>query len=464
MNNEIEDQCKVKGGEDAQGNIHSTAFSRLHLSPSKFAPPLPAQVSSFEPLVLTNLKVLRCLSFPCDLLSTGHNNEYLYQILTFVEACPHLHTFELDHFVYESHFIIRLSKVLCHHSSLKDFSLLPAKAIHLRDLQILLRHCNRLESLEVACYPYCPTTSSEEEMKELEEMPETTIRHLNFARVVSSGLIPTLVAFLKKCPQLIELRFLDHNESQLLMETITNYLPKLCRLDFSRTTIQIARVINACQTGIESFKDICLASCSAVQGRDIQAILVSCPNLVSFHGMPLLARNDFFINDESPILSVIDMKEEAKTRAKDKAKSTVNNNRSFSATVDWVCLRLRELTLRFEETEMEVFPKLITDQICALKQLEYLRLLVEPQRVSNKSTDSAPTPIYAPIVEGTMEPEPSTLLDLDFRTAFEKQVLQSLPLLKLVTYDYDVGESSRESTNNQYSIPNFAKSNKITPT
>ncbi|ORZ27347.1 hypothetical protein BCR41DRAFT_383797, partial [Lobosporangium transversale] len=283
MNNEIEDQCKVKGGEDAQGNIHSTAFSRLHLSPSKFAPPLPAQVSSFEPLVLTNLKVLRCLSFPCDLLSTGHNNEYLYQILTFVEACPHLHTFELDHFVYESHFIIRLSKVLCHHSSLKDFSLLPAKAIHLRDLQILLRHCNRLESLEVACYPYCPTTSSEEEMKELEEMPETTIRHLNFARVVSSGLIPTLVAFLKKCPQLIELRFLDHNESQLLMETITNYLPKLCRLDFSRTTIQIARVINACQTGIESFKDICLASCSAVQGRDIQAILVSCPNLVSFH-------------------------------------------------------------------------------------------------------------------------------------------------------------------------------------
>ncbi|KAF9113065.1 hypothetical protein BGX27_002270 [Mortierella sp. AM989] len=93
-----------------------------------------------------------------------------------------------------------------------------------------------------------------------------------------------------------------------------------------------------------TLKDIYLTYCYNILGRDIQRILRSCPNLVSFHALDM---NHLEWMRKGPVVRV-----------------TV-----LEADQDWVCHGFKVLALHYKETEEKLLPKVIYKKIVQLKQL-----------------------------------------------------------------------------------------------
>ncbi|KAI1321051.1 hypothetical protein EDD11_008632 [Mortierella claussenii] len=331
------------------------------------------------PLVFRNLTTLKSMFQSGSHLKAEENNNSLLQILTLVEASPRLETFEINHFIFKKHLVLRLATIIRNHPSLKNFSFKPKK--YTRDLVLLLLNCGRLERLAIAC---CPMLGSREfraeQTKALMGMPETNIRDLDFGGVSFWSQLDTmLVPFLRKCSKLKRFLFPSYYRPIDLAGLIRTHLPELSQLDFTNSGSDdgmFASAINACRT-VEEFKgkmavwaseltvraliqprhavtlkEVCFANCVRIRGAHIQMILKSCPNLAGFHGMD--TNHTVRPLHEDPVFCVADME---------------------SDPGEWTCKELKVLSLKYKETdEGETFPKIIYEQISRLTKLEHLFL------------------------------------------------------------------------------------------
>ncbi|KAF9351960.1 hypothetical protein BGX26_010122 [Mortierella sp. AD094] len=453
-----QEQCKNKGKEKAieaksregllgidklqitatapKSPIEITAHKAVQAFATQLPPPSPEHI--FQPYTFSNLTTIKSLAKP----EVETSNPYIFDILAIAEASPRLVTLEINHFIMRDAYITRLATVIGAHPSLKEFSLIAKKYVNGRFFLRLLQSFSRLESLTLHCYPYIGTT--DHAMTGKDPFPNFTTTSLTYLDLGETSLwtIESLVVvpFLKKCPKLKRILFPSHfrdPKDEGISSAIKTHLYDLCQLDFSNTRAEeklIVDVIKACHV-LESFKgkaalflrnnvidalleprhtvtlkSICLAYCSNIPGSQLQRILRSCPNLDTFHAMDM---NHVALGTKSdPVLRVTDLE----------------------ADPGWVCHGLKVLALQYAETEEELFPKVIYDQISELKQLEFLFI----KRLALPAPAVAPVPTLAPTLAIAPAPIPA---------------IAPVPAATEVVSDAAAGSSTTESTTSPASLP-----------
>ncbi|KAF9994745.1 hypothetical protein BGZ80_009857 [Entomortierella chlamydospora] len=414
---------------DSQLPIEITAHSAVQTPTTQLLSSSPSSPEHiFQPYTFSHLTTLRSLG-------AETSNPYIFDMLAIVEASPRLVTLEIKHFVLRDAYISRLATVIGAHPSLKEFSLTPKKYINDRNFLLLLQSFSRLERLTLHCN--LPIGKIDPTMAVKDPLPITTtsLTYLDLGETLLWTTENVLVVpFLERSPKLKRIlfpRYFKDGKDRGISSTIKTHLHDLCHLDFSNTRVEeriIAAVIRACHV-LESFKgkggfylrndvvdalleprhtmtlkSICFVSCPNISGTQLQRILRSCPNLDVFHAMDM--DHTWHCLGSDPVIRVTDLK----------------------ANPGWACHGLRVLALQYAETDEELFPKVIYDQISELEQLEVLFI----------KRFALPTPVATPV----LRPTPAPTL-----------AVTTVPAATEVVPDIAVGSSTTESTTSPASPP-----------
>ncbi|KAF8978906.1 hypothetical protein BGZ46_006020 [Entomortierella lignicola] len=375
--------------------VSHSLLPRLTLPSS--SPPLPVHI--IQPLVFNNLTSIRSLNHHSK---AELNNPYVNNILAIVKASPKLVTFEIHHFILRDEQMEPLSSTIGSHPSLKEFILSVEKSVNPLNTTRLFKSCVGLQKLVLHFYPYCASLEPKKPL--VDPFPNVTTTNITYLDVREFALYALeaeiFLPFLKKCPKLQHLVAPKFFRTTALSIVVKNSLRELCRLDFSKTRTDswlLSKVIEACQV-LESVKlkggnfsvkgpvvdailqprflmtlrDICLANCYLLQGSHIQLVLRSCPNLVSFHAMDM---DHSLRHCADPILRASDLE----------------------ANPGWVCHGLEVLAFQYEETEEEIFPRVIYEQVALLYKLEVLFIKRAYLPVPFPTPTPAPAPAPTPV-------------------------------------------------------------------
>ncbi|KAF9162954.1 hypothetical protein BGX21_001677 [Mortierella sp. AD011] len=417
---------------DSQLPIEIMAHTAVQTSTTQLLPSSPSSSSLpehiFQPYTFSHLTTLRSLG-------AETSNPYIFDMLAIVEASPRLVTLEIKHFIMRETYISRLATVIGTHPSLKEFSFTPKKYINDRNFLLLLQSFSRLERLTLHCN--LPIGKIDPTMAVRDPVPITTtsLIYLDLRETLLWTTENALVVpFLERSPKLKRIlfpRYFKDGKGRGISSTIKTHLHDLCHLDFSNTRVEeriIAAVIRACYV-LESFKgkggfylrndvidalleprhtmtlkSICLVSCPNISGAQLQRILRSCPNLDAFHAMDM--DHTWHCLGSDPVIRVTDLK----------------------ANPGWVCRGLKVLALQYAETDEELFPEVIYDQISELDQLEVLFI----------KRFALPTPVATPVLRPALAPTVA---------------VTTVPAATEAAPDTTIGSSTTEGTTSPASLP-----------
>lgn len=411
---------------------HRGAFSDLasaleHLSLDR--------TNTITPVSFINLTVLKSYHHRSKTSSVHDNVIYLDAVLEIARLSPRLEQLEIDYFDYNDDVMaFELGELIATHLTLQEFALKAHGYVSSTVVRHLLRSGSGLRRLELHCFPVSyPVIFRDEDKRLMLEMPSPVLQHLVLDSSYSYwGTDQSLFTYLEQCTEIETMQppKMHSTHWPRFCGVVKDHLPRLKNILIShsdltdndcaalvqalgdrqsrsvpiRSTDPTGRPVSRIQDRFETTRDkqdlvhprlesfnikngemiksltvqtlilyhsatltqVSVAGCRNISGVDLHRMLLWLPNLVRFQ-----ATNDpsaFSNGRVDPILRVEDM---------------LANGGGYQSgdmwIMPWACLDLKELHIRFQETEREPLPRQVYDQICKLPLLE--KLCVQRQAI-----------------------------------------------------------------------------------
>lgn len=392
------------------------------------------RTSTIAPVAFINLTVLRSCHHRCK-ASSGHDNAiYLDAILEIARSSPRLEQLEIGYLDYNDDVMTtELGQLIYTHPTLQDFALKAHGYVSSALVRLLLRSGSGLRQLELHCVPSSyPMEYSDEEKRLMLEMPPPVLQHLVLDTSYSYwGTDQSLFSFLEQCTEIEALqppkmysthwpRFCSVIKSHLprlkhvslshpdltdgdcatLLRALADRQPRSMPVKSTETRRPYSRKKNRTEVDeerqemvhpqLESFNmkngemlksltvetlimchnstltQVSVAGCRHISGADLHRMLMLLPNLIRFQATG--DSSAFSYGRVDPVLNV-----------KDLLFPAPHEEDGEWHLIPWACVDLKELHIRYQETEREPFPRQVYERISKLRHLE--KLYVQRQAV-----------------------------------------------------------------------------------
>ncbi|KAF9212018.1 hypothetical protein BGZ59_007334 [Podila verticillata] len=422
---------------------HKMHFSRHRRAYSDLASALQHlsldRSSTIAPVSFVNLTVLKSCHHRCK-TSSGHDNAiYLDAVLEIARSSPRLEQLEIGYFDYNDDVMTtELGELIYTHPTLQDFALKAHGYVNSDLVRLLLRSGSGLRQLELHCVPTrYPVEYSDEEKRLMLEMPSPVLQHLVLNSSYSYwGTDQSLFSFLEQCTEIEALqppKMYSAHWSRFC-SVIKSHMPRLKHVSLSHPDLTdgdcatllraladrqsrsipvrstetrrlYSRKKNQAEIAeekqelvhprLESFNmkngemlksltvqslilchhstltQVSVAGCRHISGADLHRMLLSLSNLIRFQATG--DSSAFSYGRVDPVLRVKDLLSPAPQEENEEWHLIEE------VILPWACVDLKELHIRFQETEREPFPRQVYEQISKLRNLE--KLYVQRQAV-----------------------------------------------------------------------------------